>query len=333
MRTLSFIISISIAISVIHAASLAAARNSYEQQAVDIHPVSYGGLKKRSSLVKRDYATTLQYLRAAMASYRKDAVTPPSAEFVQLEQSLAPSPPPPATEAQPVVAADAPPPAAVDPVWAVVTEPMPAPPNQQVMEPPVAPEQADPPQHLDAAEPLLPDWDATPPPSPPSPLSPAPDAPNPEEEAPSVPEPPKQEVSATPELGNESTEKTIPIHADIEEDDTFDPEEDPDDVDDPPIVNASTASSSLSTHKKARLSRRDIPDPNTMVKLAQSGLRNMMVVAKLTADNELNLLQPKKPKVNPADADNSEFGVSAANPNAGKQQKTPATSASIPAHA
>ncbi|GAN07611.1 hypothetical protein MAM1_0168c07111 [Mucor ambiguus] len=229
MRIFSFIISISIAISVIHAASLAAARSNYEQQAVDIHPVSYGGLKKRSSLVKRDYATTLQYLRAAMASYRKDAVTPPSAEFVQLEQSL-----PPATEAQPVAASPPPPPpAAVDPVWAVATEPMPAPPNQQVIAPPLPSEQA--PQHLDATEPTVPDWETTIPA--PSPLSPAPDSLAPEEEPPILPEPPKEEVSAAPELGNESTEKTIPIHADIEEDDTFDPEEDPDDVDDPPIVN------------------------------------------------------------------------------------------------
>ncbi|KAF1799385.1 hypothetical protein V8B55DRAFT_1538073 [Mucor lusitanicus] len=229
MRILSFIISISIAISVIHAASLAAVKNSREQQAaVDIHPVSYGGLKKRSSLVKRDYATTLQYLRAAMASYRKDAVTPPSAEFVQLEQSLPPSPPP-VTEAQP------PPPAVVDPVWAVATEPMPAPPSQQVIAPLPAPEQANSPQHVDAVEPPMPDWST----AALSPLSTAPDTspPAPGEEAPIAPEPPKEEVPATPELGNESTEKTIPIHADIEEDDAFDPEEDPDDVDDPPIVN------------------------------------------------------------------------------------------------
>ncbi|KAL7335065.1 hypothetical protein PS15p_200602 [Mucor circinelloides] len=225
MRIFSFILSISIAISLIHAASLASVKSNNEQQAVDIHPVSYGGLKKRSSLVKRDYATTLQYLRAAMASYRKDAVTPPSAEFVQLEQSLPPSPPPATPPPSP------PPEAAVDPVWAVQTEPMPAPPNQQVIAPLPAPEQPDPSQHLDAIEPSIPDWEATPPPSS------TPDVPAPEEEPPVAPEPPKEEVSATPELGNESTEKTIPINADIEEDDTFDPEEDPDDVDDPPIVN------------------------------------------------------------------------------------------------
>lgn len=229
MRILSFIISISIAISVIQAASLGAVRKNNEQQAIDIQPVSYGGINKRSSLVKRDYATTLQYLRAAMASYRKDAVTPPSAEFVQLEQSLPPSPPP-APEAQP----PSPPQANVDSVWAVATEPMPTPPNQQVIAPPPVPEQATPPQHVDAIEPPLPDW-AAPPSS--SPSSSTPDAPAPEDEAPIAPEPPKQEVSTTPELGNESTEKTVPIHADIEEDDTFDPEEDPDDVDDPPIVN------------------------------------------------------------------------------------------------
>ncbi|CAO0790257.1 unnamed protein product [Mucor circinelloides] len=226
MRIFSFILSISIAISLVHAASLASVKSNNEQQAVDIHPVSYGGLKKRSSLVKRDYATTLQYLRAAMASYRKDAVTPPSAEFVQLEQSLPPSPPP-ATPPSP----PPPPETAVDPVWAVQTEPMPPPPNQQVITPLPASEQPDPPQHLDAIEPPMPDWEATPPPSS------TPDVPAPEEEPLVAPEPPKEEVAATPELGNESTEKTIPINADIEEDDTFDPEEDPDDVDDPPIVN------------------------------------------------------------------------------------------------
>lgn len=96
------------------------------------------------------------------------------------------------------------------------------------------------------------------------------------------------------------------------------------------LVVACFAIPTITTPKKARLSRRDIPDPNTMVKLAQNGLRNMMVVAKLTADNELNLLQPKKPKVSPADADNSEFGVSA-NPN-GSKQKT-VTDANLPASA
>ncbi|KAK4511330.1 uncharacterized protein ATC70_012545 [Mucor velutinosus] len=96
------------------------------------------------------------------------------------------------------------------------------------------------------------------------------------------------------------------------------------------LVMTCLAAPATTTHKHAQLTRRDIPDPNTMVKLAQSGLRSMMVVAKLTADNELNLLQPKKPKVSPADADNSEFGVSA-NPNAGKQKTV--TDSHIPMNA
>lgn len=172
MRILSLIISISIVISFVHATS--SGKSSNEQQAVDIHPVSYG-LKKRATLVKRDYATALRYLRAAMASYRKDAVTPPSAGFVQLEQSLPPSPQLPS------------------------------------LSPPPAPEQQEP-QLLDSPEPPLPYWADT-------------------------PEKPANEVVATLELDNKNTEKSIPINADIEEDDIFDPEEDPDDVDDPPIVN------------------------------------------------------------------------------------------------
>lgn len=77
------------------------------------------------------------------------------------------------------------------------------------------------------------------------------------------------------------------------------------------------------TNKKARLSKRDIPDPNTVVKLAQNGLRNMMVVAKLTADNELNLLQPNKPKSDASDT--SEFGVSANPTSEGEQKKSTST--------
>lgn len=174
MRILSLIISTSVAISFVHAASFD--KSSNEQQAVDILPVSYG-LKKRTTFVKRDYATTLRYLRAAMANYRKDAVTPPSAEFVQLEQSLPPSLPPPLS----------------------------SPP------PPPAPEQQEP-QHLDFSEPYLPNLAAP-------------------------PEQPADEATTALELGSKSTEKTIPSNADIEDDDVFDPEEDPDDVDDPPIVN------------------------------------------------------------------------------------------------
>lgn len=173
MRILSLIISTSAAISFVHAASFG--KSSNEQQAIDILPVSYG-LKKRITLVKRDYATTLRYLRAAMTNYRKDAVTPPSAGFVQLEQSLPPSLPP------------------------LSSSP-----------PPPAPEQQES-QHLDLYEPYLPNLAAP-------------------------PEQPADEAATALELGNKSTEKTIPSNADIEDDDVFDPEEDPDDVDDPPIVN------------------------------------------------------------------------------------------------
>jgi hypothetical protein len=164
MRILSLIISISVVINFVHAVSPGGSSN--KQQAVDIHPIFYD-LKKRTTLVKRDYATTLQYLHAAMASYRKDAVTPPSAKFAQLDQNSPPSP-------------SSPPPA----------------PEQQVS------------QHLDSPEPPLPYLGITP-----------------------------NEVAATPESGDKSAEKALPIKADIEEDDIFDPEEDPDDVDDPPIVN------------------------------------------------------------------------------------------------
>ncbi|KAG2210831.1 hypothetical protein INT46_000329 [Mucor plumbeus] len=168
MRILSLIISISVVINFVHAVSPGGSSN--KQQAVDIRPI-FHGLKKRTTLVKRDYATTLQYLHAAMASYRKDAVTPPSAKFAQLDQNLPPSP----------------------------------------SSPPPAPEQQDS-QHLDSPEPPSPYLGIT-------------------------PEQSSNEVAATPESGDKSAEKALPIKADIEEDDIFDPEEDPDDVDDPPIVN------------------------------------------------------------------------------------------------
>lgn len=61
----------------------------------------------------------------------------------------------------------------------------------------------------------------------------------PTEEAVSLPTeetvpPPTEE---TPSTTTESATTSSPAIADIEEDDTFDPEEDPDDVDDPPMVN------------------------------------------------------------------------------------------------
>ncbi|KAI8637609.1 hypothetical protein BD408DRAFT_424224 [Parasitella parasitica] len=208
MRISSVILSISIALGVVYAVE-----SNHEKQTL----ISDYGLKKRSTLIKRDYATTLKYLRAAMASYRKDAVTPPSAAFVQLEQSLSP---------QPVKAAQ-PPPEVVDPVWAVETEPMPSPSKQQVISSPATPELQGP-QHLDAPEPSTPDWEAS---------SPSPDSSSSSIDSATPPEQPANEKSASPELVNERKEKSLPINADIEEDDTFDPEEDPDDVDDPPIVN------------------------------------------------------------------------------------------------
>lgn len=121
--------------------------------------------RKRTRHGKRDYATTLQYLKAAMESYKKDSVTPPPVQLMQLEQQLPPPPPTTATDEAQVAAT----------------------------------------QDLESANPPLPDLTATEP---------------------------------TPELGNEISESsTVPVKADIEEDDSFDPEEDPDDVDDPPIVN------------------------------------------------------------------------------------------------
>ncbi|CAO3639831.1 unnamed protein product [Mucor hiemalis] len=118
--------------------------------------------KKKSRYSKRDYATTLQYLKAAMDSYRKDSVTPPPVQLMQLEQQF---PPPPTEEVPPVAAT----------------------------------------QDFEFVNPPLPDLTAAEP---------------------------------TPELGNEISESApMPAAADIEEDDSFDPEEDPDDVDDPPVVN------------------------------------------------------------------------------------------------
>lgn len=121
--------------------------------------------RKRTRHNKRDYATTLQYLKAAMESYKKDSVAPPPVQPMQLEQQFPPPPPTPATDEAQVVAT----------------------------------------QDLESANPPLPDLTAAEP---------------------------------APELGNEISESsTAPVKADIEEDDSFDPEEDPDDVDDPPVVN------------------------------------------------------------------------------------------------
>jgi hypothetical protein len=129
---------------------------------------------------KRDYATTLQYLKAAMNSYKKDFVTPPPVELIELEQQL-----PSAAAPQYVWPANLPVPEAVSPAAPV---------------------------DLEVADPPLPDL-----------------------QEPEIIDP----TTIAPEEGNETTESTtiIPPGADIEDEDTFDPEEDPDDVDDPPVVN------------------------------------------------------------------------------------------------
>lgn len=141
--------------------------------------------KKRSArLFKRDYATTLQFLRAAMDSYKKDYVTPPPVQLMQLEQQLPPPPPPPSVVA-------------------------PAPVPASVIAPEALPASETPPPDLESANPPLPDLTAG-----------------------------ETEPAPPVELGNETTESAAAAKpADIEEDDTFDPEEDPDDVDDPPVVN------------------------------------------------------------------------------------------------
>lgn len=178
---------------------------SFQRQRSDLQPVSYMQKptkrlhnknrfeKKVAGLHKRDYATTLKYLRAAMNSYRKDFVTPPPVELIQLEQQLPPGPndpiiPPPAP---PTVDSLNPSPATV--VYAPVSE-APSPPITQIPD-------------LDMETPPLPQFTSI-----------------------------DSTTTTAVEKGNEGTEsKGVVI--DMEEDDYFDPEEDPDDVGPPPVVN------------------------------------------------------------------------------------------------
>ncbi|KAI8637610.1 hypothetical protein BD408DRAFT_424225 [Parasitella parasitica] len=50
-----------------------------------------------------------------------------------------------------------------------------------------------------------------------------------------------------------------------------------------------------SIQRKARLSRREVPDAKTAVKLAQFGVHNMLGIATTTTNQELHLFQPKTP--------------------------------------
>ncbi|CEP16651.1 hypothetical protein [Parasitella parasitica] len=58
-----------------------------------------------------------------------------------------------------------------------------------------------------------------------------------------------------------------------------------------------SAATAASKRKRARLSRRDVPDLKTAVKLAQSGVHKTLALATLSANQELHLLQPKTPPV------------------------------------
>lgn len=176
---------------------------SFQRQRGDLQPVSF--LHKPSKrlydkhrfqkrfegpLTKRDYATTLKYLRAAMNSYRKDLVAPPPVELIQLQEQLPPSP---------VATPPAPPTLAYYPSSSL-------PPGALVYAPaPIS---------------LLP---------PVSPTPPVTQIPDLDTETPPLPE----LDGATPVPETEKTSTKPPV-LDMEEDDYFDPEEDPDDVGPPP---------------------------------------------------------------------------------------------------
>ncbi|GAA5806133.1 hypothetical protein HPULCUR_011662 [Helicostylum pulchrum] len=190
------------------------ASGSFQRPRGDLQPVSYlqnlGGkrlysknkLKRKYLYSKRDYATTLRYLRAAMSSYRKDLVTPPPAQLIQLEQQLPPAP---------------------------VTDPPTPPVVEQV-----------PVYQIPAIEQTpAPEFPVTPLPTRTAELTPSPDS---ETEASPPPETSSSTDTAldatmtTVVLSNGSVE-SVPLSADLEEGDIFDPEEDPDDVDEPPFLN------------------------------------------------------------------------------------------------
>ncbi|GAA5811365.1 hypothetical protein MFLAVUS_004799 [Mucor flavus] len=194
------------------------ASGSFQRPRGDIQPVSYlqtlrgkrlhnkNKLEKKSLYNKRDYATTLRYLRAAMSSYRKDLVTPPPAQLIQLEQQL-----PPAPVTAPFYPSPAPPMVEQAPIYQT-----PAVEQILVPEPPVSP----------------------------SPTMTAEVAPSPDSE---MEAPPLLDTSSSTDTALDATMTTvvlsngrvesIPISVDLEEGDIFDPEEDPDDVDEPPYVN------------------------------------------------------------------------------------------------
>lgn len=177
---------------------------SFQRRKGDLQPVSFLqkspskrlSHKRRSDQAlyhKRDYATTLKYLRAAMNSYRKDFVTPPPVELIQLEQQVPPPPPPtiypPPTGSVPNIYM-APAPAAV-PVTPLTPVAPALPPVTQIPE-------------IDTENPSTPTVD---------------------------------DATATEtEKGAESSDTSVPV-IDWEEDDIFDPEEDPSDVGPPPVIN------------------------------------------------------------------------------------------------
>lgn len=175
--------------------------NSYQRASRgDLQPVAYhqqfqkrlfyhkhklmDSTTRKARYSKRDYATTLKLLRAAILSYQRDLATTPSSS-IALSQFEQKSPAPAPVYAYPAVAP--PPPLAPAPQAPMVAQPVAAPP------PPLNPE-----------------------------TSPVPD--------------PLTATSTMVELSNGVVE-VIPVSADLEEDDVFDPEEDPDDVGPPPFVN------------------------------------------------------------------------------------------------
>lgn len=159
--------------------------------------------KKHRHHKKRDHATTLKLLRAALNNYKKDIVTPPPVELIQMEQQLQ----------QPAPAAIPPPPPAVIQPQMFANPIIPV---QTPTAPPPATAEVTPPANLEDANPPVPDLSS----------------------GQTVQAVDPNNTVLAPETGNEETESTKPpAAADIEEDDLPDPEEDPDDVDDPPMVN------------------------------------------------------------------------------------------------
>ncbi|KAI9361020.1 hypothetical protein BD770DRAFT_441711 [Pilaira anomala] len=187
-----------------HQISSSPSSNSYQRASRgDLQPVAYNqqfrkrlfynkhkliDSTKKDRYYKRDYATTLKLLRAAILSYQRDLAASPSSSIAlsQFEQKSPMPPASPPVYAYPAVASPPPPPPPPAPQAPIVAQPVPAPPL------------------------LNPE------------TSPVPD--------------PLTAATTTVELSNGVVE-VIPVSADLEEDDVFDPEEDPDDVGPPPFVN------------------------------------------------------------------------------------------------